>query len=79
PRWSRKLSKPRWSQSHIARCAVADSRSVAWMISPARVQGGPRIYVLTIVVNGNAVEQSYFASRAAAAGARDAAMEFYRG
>ncbi len=59
--------------------AVAESRSVAWMISPARVQGGPRIYVLTIVVNGNAVEQSYFASRIDAADARDAAMEFYRG
>ncbi|WP_237715436.1 hypothetical protein [Xanthomonas phaseoli] len=58
---------------------MADSPSVAWMIAAARVQGGPRIYVLTIVVNGNAVEQSYFASRTDAAHARDAAMEFYRG
>lgn len=58
---------------------MAESRSVAWMISAARVQGGPRIYVLTIVVNGNPVEQSYFASRNDAADARDAAMEFYRG
>ncbi|WP_445327257.1 hypothetical protein [Xanthomonas arboricola] len=63
----------------VAGWAVADSRSVAWMISPARVQGGPRIYVLTITVNGNAVEQSYFASRTDAADARDSAMEFYRG
>lgn len=58
---------------------MSESRSVAWMISSARVQGGPRIYVLTIVVNGNAVEQSYFASRTDAADARDVAMEFYRG
>ncbi|MBZ2584618.1 hypothetical protein L2249_19950 [Xanthomonas perforans] len=58
---------------------MTDSPSVAWMIAAARVYGGPRIYVLTIVVNGNAVEQSYFASRIDAAHARDAAMEFYRG
>ncbi|XHH28264.1 hypothetical protein WIW49_12855 [Xanthomonas euroxanthea] len=58
---------------------MTDSPSVAWMIAAARVQGGPRIYVLTIVVNGNPVEQSYFASRTDAFDARDAAMELYRG
>ncbi|MCE4330270.1 hypothetical protein ACCP96_10015 [Xanthomonas campestris pv. fici] len=58
---------------------MTDAPSVQWLISAARVHGGPRIYVLTIVVNGNAVEQSYFASRNDAADARDAAMEFYRG
>ncbi|MEP9558747.1 hypothetical protein QYG33_22030 [Xanthomonas euvesicatoria] len=58
---------------------MTDAPSVQWLIAAARVHGGPRIYVLTIVVNGNLVEQSYFASRTDAAVARDAAMEFYRG
>ncbi|WP_193553219.1 hypothetical protein [Xanthomonas arboricola] len=58
---------------------MTDSSGVRWLIAAARVQRGPLIYVLTIVVNGNAVEQSYFASRTDAADARDAAMEFYRG
>ncbi|UUF02507.1 hypothetical protein [Xanthomonas hortorum] len=47
-------------------------------IFSAPVQGGPRIYVLTITVNGKVVEQAYFAFCSDAFDARDAAMEFYR-
>ncbi|MEA9787076.1 hypothetical protein VDF90_07405 [Xanthomonas campestris pv. raphani] len=58
---------------------MADSPSVEWSITARRVWGGPRIYILTIVVNRKPVEQNYFLSRKDAEDGRDAAMEFYRG